>query len=396
MIFIHSLRMIADISVYFFIAELITVSLGRPSQFVQFLLLGGCYGLGVLLQSRDCNKLYLLLPIAVLLLPGSYPLALIAPATYIFYLLYTQHTNLSWDRQTELFTVTVKFFPVAGVVICFLGYSRIVLQYAVPMAFISLAASVFLMRMLRHPPAVYLDPQYLRKNCTVFFVVLTMAWLLSREIVFEILASGLHFMYMKTVYPVFNALIWLFMAVLKTLMYIFSWFKLGEIKFEENHLSGGEMGPTFKDAVISGDHVATTESILTILLVGILLVIAFYFFRWLALHKGEESFISQGLDIIRGKNTTKPKKERATTTVLQVRRQYRLFLKLYKEHGGKLETAFTSEDVLNHSANVLADAPPDVLAEMRQIYLNARYGGTATKADLKRIRQINKELMTKD
>ena len=40
--------------------------------------------------------------------------------------------------------------------------------------------------------------------------------------------------------------------------------------------------------------------------------------------------------------------------------------------------------------------PVDMLAEMRQIYINARYGGTATKADLKRMKQINKELATKD
>ena len=34
--------------------------------------------------------------------------------------------------------------------------------------------------------------------------------------------------------------------------------------------------------------------------------------------------------------------------------------------------------------------------EMRQIYINARYGGTATKSDLKRMKQINKELAAKN
>ena len=204
------------------------------------------------------------------------------------------------------------------------------------------------------------------------------------------------FVYMKAIYPVFNAFIWLFMLVLRVLMYIFSWFKLGEVKFTENHLNGGEMGPSFKDAVIVGDHVATTQSVLTIILVGVLLVCAFYFFRWLALHKGEEAFISQGLDIIRGKDTARQKKERATTTVLQVRRQYRIFLKLYRENGGKIENAFTSRDVMDRSSDVLRDAPVSLLEEMRQIYINARYGGTATKADLKRMKQINKELAAKN
>ena len=115
----------------------------------------------------------------------------------------------------------------------------------------------------------------------------------------------------------------------------------------------------------------------------------------MALHKGEDSFISRGFDVIRGKETTKTKKERATTTVLQVRRQYRQFLKLYRENGGKMENSSTSEDVLNNSVEVLPQVSADVLEEMRQIYINARYGGVATKTDLKRMRQINKELSAK-
>lgn len=396
MIFIHSLRMLADLSVYFFIAELVTVSLGASSQFVQFLLLGASYGLAVFMQSRNFNKIFMLLPVAVLFLPGSYPMALIPPVAYITYLLYKEDHKLSWDRQSELFSITVKFFPITGVVICFLGYSRIIVQYSLPMAFVSLVTSIFLMRMLRQPSAVYLNPDYQRKNIFLFIVMVGIGWLFSREFMFRLIGGAMSFVYMKAIYPVFNAFIWLFMLALRVLMYIFSWFKLGEVKFTENHLNGGEMGPSFKDAVVVGDHVATTQSVLTIILVGVLLVCAFYFFRWLALHKGEEAFISQGLDIIRGKDTARQKKERATTTVLQVRRQYRIFLKLYRENGGKIENAFTSLDVMDRSSDILTDAPVSLLEEMRQIYINARYGGTATKADLKRMKQINKELAAKN
>ena len=141
---------------------------------------------------------------------------------------------------------------------------------------------------------------------------------------------------------------------------------------------------------------ATTETLLTAVVIILLLACAFYFFRWLALHKGEETFITTGFDIIRGKETARVKKERATTTVLQVRKQYRIFLKLYKEHGGKIETAFTSEDVLENSKDILEEDSADILAEMRRIYISARYGGMATKTDLKRMKQINKELAMKN
>ncbi|MBR4035903.1 MAG: DUF4129 domain-containing protein [Oscillospiraceae bacterium] len=396
MIFIHTLRMMADLSVYFFIAELLAVSMGASSQFIHFILLSLCYGVMVFMQKRSNSNLYMLLPLAVLFIPDSYLLVLAPPVAYILYLVYTQRTTLSHDRQSELFSGSIKFFPIAAMFLCFLGKSAIFIQYSLPMVFVSLSTSIFLMRMLRQPPAVYLDPLYQRRNCIVFIVLLCTAWLLSQDFMFRLVGGGLSFVYMKGIYPILNGFIWLFMGVLRLIMYLFSWFKFGEIRFEENHLAGGDFGPSFKDAVILEDNVATTQSVLTIVLVILLLACAFYFFRWLALHNGEESFISQGIDIIRGKDTTRIKKERATTTALKIRRQYRQFLKLYKEQGGKIETASTSQDVLERSATVLPDASTDLLEEMRQIYLSARYGGNATKSDLKRIRQINKELTSKN
>lgn len=395
MVFIHTLRMVADLSVYFFIAELFVISQGGSSQFVQMLLLGLSYGLLVFLQNRKFNKRFMLLPVAVFFVPGSYFLALVPPVIYILYLIYTEKTLLSWDRQSELFSGSVKFFPLAGIAICLLGNTVNFVQYSLPMVLVSVATSVFLMRMLRQPPSVYLDPRYQRRNCLLFIAVLFMAWLFSRDFMFRLAGSAMHFVYMNAIYPVLNCFITLFMVVLKIIMALFSWFKFGEVRFTENHLGGAEFGPTFKDAVIIGDNVATTETFLTAILAIVLLVAAFYFFRWLALHNGEETFISRGFDMIRGKDSAKPKKERATTTVLQVRRQYRIFLKLYKDHGGKIANSSTSRDVLQRSVEILPDISRDILEEMRRIYLNARYGGTATKSDLKRMKQINKELAAK-
>ena len=396
MIFIHTLRMAADLSVYFFIAELFAISLGASSQFIPYLLLSLCYGTMVFLQTKQFNKLYMLLPVAVMFIPVSYPLILLPPLAYILYLVFTEHTNLSWDRQSELFSICIKFFPIVGVAICLLGNHVNFIQYSLPVVFVSMATSIFLMRMLRHSPSVYLDLQYQRKNILLFVIVLGFGWLFSRDFVFRRMGNALSFAYMKGIYPVLNGFIWLFMGVLRIFMAIFSWFKFGEIKFEENHLAGGEIGHSFKDAVIIGDHVAATETVFTIIAIIALFICAFYFFRWLALHKGEDSFISQGIDMIRTGGSSQTKKERQTTTALQIRRQYRIFLKLYKTHGGKIETASTSQDVLESSEKVLPDISSDILAEIRRIYINARYGGNATKSDLKRIKQINKELAAKN
>jgi hypothetical protein len=198
---------------------------------------------------------------------------------------------------------------------------------------------------------------------------------------------------MRGIYPILMLFVSLFIAFLRLIMRIFSWFKFGGFEFEENKLPEGEMGPTALDiSAAIGEHVGSVESILTILAIIALLICAFFFFRWLILHKGEESYISQGLDMIRNTDSAHTKKERATTTVLQVRRQYRIFLKLYREHGGQLKDSFTSEDVMNQSFKVLAANSDNLLTEMREIYMNARYRGSASKTDLKRMKQINKQL----
>ena len=393
MIFIHSLRMVADLSVYFFFAELFVVSSGGASQLIPMLLFSLCYGILVFLQNRNASKFCLVLPIAVLFFPGSHLLALLPPLIYVLYLIWKEQTGLSWDRQSELFSMTLKLYLIASACICLSGNFANFVQYSLPIAFISLITSVFLMRMLRHDAAIYLSPQYQRKNGLVFLVVLFFAWLLSRDFIFEFIGKTFSFIYMKGIYPILMLFVNLFVAFLELLMKVLSWVKLGEIKFEENQLPEGEMGPTYMDlGIATGEHVGSVESLLTIVAVIALLICAFFFFRWLILHKGEESFISHGLDMIRSNDSAHHKKERATTTVLQVRRQYRIFLKLYREHGGRLEDDFTSEDILTRSFKLLPHEQADMLREIREIYMNARYRGTASKADLKRMKQINKEL----
>ena len=83
MIFIHTLRMLTDLSVYFFIAELAVNTMGGSSQFVQFLLLGLSYGILVFLQNRNFNRLYMVLPVVVLFIPGSSKMALLLPIVCI-------------------------------------------------------------------------------------------------------------------------------------------------------------------------------------------------------------------------------------------------------------------------------------------------------------------------
>lgn len=394
MIFLNTLRMIVDLSFYFFFAELFVVTTTNPSQLFHMLILCVCYGISVYLQRQAFRKIYLLLPVLVLFIPGGSLFALFPAILYVIYLLAKENTALSWDRQSELFSASYKIFLIAGACICLSGNYANFIKYSLPMAFICLVTSVLLMRMLRHNPDTYLNPQYQMKNCIFLVIILFFAWLSSREFIFTLIGNGLEFIYMQCIYPLLIVFINCFIFVIRILMQIFSWIKLGEINFQENQLLESEGSPTYADlSTAIGTHTSAFKSVITVLLFIALLVLAFFFFRWLALNRGEESIITHGLDIIRSTDSKGTKKERATSTVLQVRRQYRVFLKLYQEHGGRIDISDTSEDVLKQSEKLFPEA--ELMQEMRQIYIQARYRNTASKADLKRMKQINKEMANK-
>lgn len=95
MIFINTLRMIADLSVYFFFAELFVISAGYPSQLIHMLLLSLCYGILTFLKKKKNSKLSILLPLLFLIIPGRNILALLPPIAYILYLIAKEHFGLS-------------------------------------------------------------------------------------------------------------------------------------------------------------------------------------------------------------------------------------------------------------------------------------------------------------
>lgn len=391
MIFLNTLRMIVDLSFYFFFAELFVISTGNPSQMTHMLLLSVCYAVMVYLHKKEYKKFYYILPALVLLVPNSCVWALLPAIGYILYIVAKDTIALSWDRQSELFSISYKVFLDASVCISLAGNYVNVIRYSLPMAFISIVTSILLMRMLRHEPETYLSPQYQLKNCFLLLVVLFVAWLSSRDFVFSFIGNSISFVYMNCIYPILLIMINCLVLFIKLVMNLFSWIKLGEVKFEENLLPESEGSPTALDfsTIVSSTNDAF-KSVLYIILFILLLVLAFFFFRWLALNRGEESILGHGLDIIRGSDSASTKKERSTSTVLQVRRQYRIFLKLYQAHGGRLEQSDTSQDILKRSSTLFPQN--ELMEEMREIYLMARYRNTASKSDLKRMRQINKEM----
>lgn len=350
MIFISTLRIIIDLSFYFFFANLIIGVSGGDSIMVT---------VGVLLP----------------------------PIAYIIYLVLAKKLETSWERQADLFSLSWKTFLISGICICLVGKYEAFFNYSVPMAIISLFASVLLLRMLRHSPEVYLSKQYQAKNILLLSGMLAAAWILSSEFVLKGILNTCSFIYRSILLPILTFFITCMTAVIGLILKLFSWMNLIEIDLNETDVSPSEGVNPFSDLAenpITGSQ--SIETILTIIGVIILIIAAFFFFRRLASSEKAEHVKLPGISIVKSK-TSDSNREYSTSTVHQVRRQYRKFLKLYRFHGERILASDTSANIAQKGGEIFLT--PDMMDEIREIYIRARYNNQATRADLRKIKQIN-------
>lgn len=399
MILIHTLRMIVDLSIYFYFAELAAALTGGKSMLFEMLLLCIYFGVLVWVQKFSQNRFFLLLPVCILFLPKTLGITianrvlLAPPIIYMIYLFLKEEYGLSWDRQYDLFSASWKIFLAAGTCICLSGNYTLCFTYSIPVAFISLFSSILLLRMLRHESEVYLSRQYQFRNILLLGFILLLSWLSSRKAVLDTALEFFRFMYKICVLPILTIFITGIVAVTEFFINIFSWIKLGEITFSDNQMSPSEGMNVFSDL----DQTAAANGnmfkiVLGIIIVLLLAVAAFFFFHWLSSNREKERTNLQSATIIRSSEPDLPKDKRESTaaTNLQVRRQYRKFLKLYKLRGEQISLSDTSQDVAKKSRDIFG--APDEINEIREIYIRARYGNQATRSDLKRIKQINQML----
>jgi len=135
------------------------------------------------------------------------------------------------------------------------------------------------------------------------------------------------------------------------------------------------------------------NAIMTATLLAAAAVMLYFFFRWM-MSRGRRSArqaeVREERDAVTEEARKKAPREWPGTPVQRVRAQYRRFLKLYERAGGTVETGDTSLDVeLDAKKYRFAPAAAE---ELRQVYIRARYGGTADREDAVRARELYAEL----
>ena len=313
-------------------------------------------------------------------------LAAIPGLFYAVYLIVCKKLDTDWDRQSDFFSKAWKIFLAFGAFVCLIGKSQVFVQRAVPMAILCLTTSVLLMRMLRHGPDIYLDKKYQSKNFLILCSLLVATFVLSSRFMLNTVLGLFGFIYNRLVLPILTFFITCLTGIIGLILRLLSWFHLTDVKFEESHLSGSITENPLAESMNS----ATTQNPaakLVFAIIGILalLVGTFFLFRWLSSRKELDNKIAPGILLSREELPDK-QSERSGTTVNQVRRVYRKYLKLCKSYGAKITKADTSASIESQSRIIFDSISEN--SEIRDIYIQARYNNQATKSDLKKLKQM--------
>lgn len=316
-------------------------------------------------------------------------IALLPVLFYVFWNVFRKNTALSWHRQMDIFSIFWKVYLVFALFVCLIGKQEELITYSVPFALIMLCSSILLLRMLRQEPEVYLNREYQRKNGILLGGIVLTFWMFSQTFVWYPVKYILGFLYTNLLVPILTCLAailgFLIVKGMGLLAKLLNWAE-DDSQHVLQVLAGQSELEKKVDRVVKETNFSSAFWIALVILAIIIGLI--FFFRWLNQKWKPKLHHTGGLSMEVHNVEITSQKERESTTVFQVRKQYGKFLKLYQACGNTIKTGDTSKDISQNSSSVFENK--DILEEMRGIYIRARYDHFASKADVKRMKQINR------
>lgn len=414
MIWIHSLRMFTDLSFFGMFAGTAASYLlqrigGMDAQILPRSILGLgilslIYGISFLYREKG-KKRFFLFPFLMLFLTGAAGcltelVVLLPGAVYVGTMMIKREYPLFWSRQEDLFQAFWKAALILGGFLLLLGQWEILLQITLPLAVCTAAGLILLLRSLRHEPKVYLGRKFQIENVIATGLFFFLFFVLSSPSVIRGGALVCQWLYQQILLPPLLILVrimgFLIGMLLEGILWFLSIFSISRQIAEPlaQALKSGE--EIWKPALESSEGGGSL--IFSIVRVVVVLFVAagiYFFFRWLASHKNEDQGEIMGFSV--EQTGMKPMQHKTGKSdsfwVRQIRREYRNYMKLCQEKGISIKVSTTSRDLQeNHERN------PQICGqcqELRQIYLDARYGQRADFQSAKRFREVYKEIKKK-
>lgn len=398
--FLHGLRMLGDLLIYGAFAAFFTACLGGGPAPLLWLLPAVCYGVSACFSQRrilrmGCAVLSLL---GLLLAPDRVDQAAYLPAVfYAVYLAWKGGYLLSAGRQSDVFFLFCKVYPVFAVALSLIWDADAMLTVSLPLAVWAAFLQIFLMRVLRQAPAVYQKPSYLLRSAGSLAVLAALGFLLSRPAVLGGVQAVVKVAYFGLAVPVLTLplalLAWLAEHVLLPAMTsLLRWIAARSGNPDPDLLeslpgqsSAGQSLPTAGEPLMDG------ERLLAIL--GLVLLAAgcaWLFRRLVQANKAKQSPLSKA-----GQTQTRKLPRRAhrrpaffLSPNARIRRAYGRYLERQVQHGVPRTPSETSLDRLGRIPFLDQEAE----RQLRRLYLKARYGECATPQDAAAAERLEKAL----
>ena len=398
--FLHGLRMLGDLLIYGTFAAFFTACLGGGPVPLLLLLPSVCYGVSACFSQRrilrtGCAVLSLL---GLLLVPDRVDQAAYLPAVFFaVYLAWKGDYLLSASRQSDVFFLFCKVYPVFAVALSLIWDADVMLTVSLPLAVWAAFLQIFLMRVLRQAPAVYQKPSYLLRSAGSLAALAALGFLLSRPTVLGGAQAVVKAFYFGLVLPVLTLplalLAWLAEhALLPAMTALLRWIAARSGNLDPDLLesppgqsSAGQSLPTAGEPLMDG------ERLLDIL--GLVLLAAgcaWLFRRLLQANKAKQFPLTKT-----GQTQTRKLPRRAhrrpaffLSPNARIRRAYGRYLERQVQHGVPRTPSETSLDRLGRTPFLDQEAE----RQLRRLYLKARYGECATPQDAAAAERLEKVL----
>lgn len=398
--FLHGLRMLGDLLIYGTFAAFFTACLGGGPAPLLLLLPAFCYGVSACFSQRrilrtGCAVLSLL---GLLLVPDRVDQAAYLPAVfYAVYLAWKGDYLLSASRQSDVFFLFCKVYPVFAVALSLIWDADVMLTVSLPLAVWAAFLQIFLMRVLRQAPAVYQKPSYLLRSAGSLAALAALGFLLSCPTVLGGAQAVVKAFYFGLVVPVLTLplalLAWLAEhALLPAMTALLRWIAARSgnpdpdlLENLPGPISAGQSLPTAGEPLMDG------ERLLDIL--GLILLAAgcaWLFRRLLQANKAKQFSLTKTGQTQTGKLPRRAHRRPAffLSPNARIRRAYGRYLERQVQHGVLRTPSETSLDRLGRTPFLDQEAE----RQLRRLYLKARYGECATPQDAAAAERLEKAL----
>lgn len=399
MIALHGLRILGDLAFYYAFAGFFAAGFGGHPTIWALLWPAVCFAAAACFRGNPSLRTVLALASAAALpfLPARADQLVYLPAVcYVTLLAVREEFGLSAVQQGERFRWLLRIWPLFGAAML-LWNADAVLTTALPMAITAALALVWFTRTTRQDPEVYSAPSYLLISGGLLAALSGAAFLLSRSAVMNGAKALAAAVYFKLLVPVLqlvlnNVVAYGIVVVFQKLWYAIAWVLA---LFANRQVAMGDLYESragdVRDAIgeesgllMDGPRVLAGVAVL---FAAVLLILAVRHI----LRRGRAAEPTGAAPMTK-RRTSLRTRHRWPRLFLspnaRVRREYRAYLDYCETHGLTILRGDTSLDITGRASGMDYAAE----AELREIYLRARYAETATAEDAARAAELVKKI----